>query len=220
MIGVRILAGPLRRSPVLDLLAESQRTDDAGRRAISLTRPALFSDGQEAAAWSSARMRLLQGRGPCASGVLPRRHGVAETSEDLALRPSVRLRLAARYFHRTLVLVLTSIGSHWLCMRQCLTCLRRTSNPRFCSRRCAAIKNNHLYPKRRPNGRCSRCRKPLTVHRGICDTCKARLEAWRVRNPNLSTLWTRRSRKFALDLIGLSLWWGEGTRNRNEHRNY
>lgn len=101
-------------------------------------------------------------------------------------------------------------------MRVCITCGRETANPKFCSRSCAAITNNHLYPRRRPTGKCSHCGKPLTIHRGICDICRARLRSWSRPAPAVDTLWQPGSRKFVLDLVGLALWWGEGSKNRQE----
>ena len=34
-------------------------------------------------------------------------------------------------------------------MTKCLTCNEDTSNPKFCSRSCAAIYNNKLFPKKK-----------------------------------------------------------------------
>lgn len=100
-------------------------------------------------------------------------------------------------------------------MPRCSTCLRLTRNPRYCSRRCAAIRNNHLFPKRHPSGRCKRCRKPLALNRRICTVCRSRMDAWRARgNPLLNMSLDADDRKFALDLIGLALWWAEGSKNR------
>ena len=99
-------------------------------------------------------------------------------------------------------------------MRRCYTCHKRTENPRFCSRRCAAITNNRLFPKRLPEGRCSRCAKPLTTHRGICDVCKARSNRWFVGSPVLGSVLRPENRMFVLDLVGLGLWWGEGRKDR------
>jgi len=101
-------------------------------------------------------------------------------------------------------------------MQHCLTCYKMTANPRFCSQSCAAKRNNHLFPKRKPTGRCNRCRKPLRLKRGICDICKARMSRWRIENRRLTESWTPWGRNFALDLVGLSLWWAEG--DKHYHR--
>src|SRR5262249_35210048 len=39
-----------------------------------------------------------------------------------------------------------------LATKKCETCGRPTSNPRFCSRSCAAVANNIASPKRKPEG--------------------------------------------------------------------
>src|SRR5262249_47822344 len=45
--------------------------------------------------------------------------------------------------------------------KKCETCGRPTSNPRFCSRSCAAVTNNAASPKRKPEGECRRCRTAI-----------------------------------------------------------
>ena len=99
-------------------------------------------------------------------------------------------------------------------MLRCRNCFRITKNPRYCSKRCAAIRNNHLFPKRRPRGKCNRCGKPLTVKRRICNMCRSRLEAWRTRLRPLPPSWDVQDRKFVLDVVGLALWWAEGDKSR------
>jgi len=99
---------------------------------------------------------------------------------------------------------------------RCLTCHRRTENPKFCSRRCAAVTNNRLFPKRLPKGHCSHCGKALTVHRGICDICRSRLTAWSRDALGERPIWERPDRSLVLDLVGLGLWWGEGRKDRHK----
>jgi len=50
----------------------------------------------------------------------------------------------------------------------CPVCGRETSNPTFCSRSCAAKRNNVLAPKRRPAGRCSTCGVPIPRRNKYC----------------------------------------------------
>ena len=49
---------------------------------------------------------------------------------------------------------------------RCETCGRPTSNPRFCSRSCAAVSNNAASPKRKPEGECQRCRTVVSRRAG------------------------------------------------------
>jgi|SRR5438067_407506 len=50
----------------------------------------------------------------------------------------------------------------------CPTCGAETRNPRFCSRTCAAKRNNVLAPKRRPEGRCFVCGTPVPKRTRFC----------------------------------------------------
>lgn len=56
-------------------------------------------------------------------------------------------------------------------MNSCLNCPRLTSNPRFCSRSCAATWNNRMVPKRNPEGICGTCDKPISKSRKYCSDC-------------------------------------------------
>lgn len=57
-------------------------------------------------------------------------------------------------------------------MTKCLTCNEDTSNPKFCSRSCAAIYNNKLFPKKkriRKLYKCIVCDVQMTNDRKYCD---------------------------------------------------
>lgn len=64
-------------------------------------------------------------------------------------------------------------------MRACLNCGSLTSNPKFCSRRCAAMMNNSLFPKRKRRVACQSCSKPVIVGQRLCDSCAKRLKRYR-----------------------------------------
>jgi predicted ATP-dependent serine protease len=51
----------------------------------------------------------------------------------------------------------------------CLNCNEINSNPKFCSRSCAASYNNKIFPKRKANYLCKTC---LTKIRKGCSYCK------------------------------------------------
>ncbi len=53
-------------------------------------------------------------------------------------------------------------------MSACPTCGRETNNPQFCSRSCAAKRNNVLAPKRRPEGKCFACGSPVPKRNKYC----------------------------------------------------
>ena len=53
-------------------------------------------------------------------------------------------------------------------MIKCLLCKKDTSNPKFCSRSCAASYNNKKDPKRKPEHKCLDCGKPITANRARC----------------------------------------------------
>ena len=61
--------------------------------------------------------------------------------------------------------------------RKCETCGRPTSNPRFCSRSCAAVTNNAASPKRKPEGECQRCRTAVSRSKRYCEACRAIVDA-------------------------------------------
>lgn len=56
-------------------------------------------------------------------------------------------------------------------MNICLHCNVETTNPRFCSRKCSAIYNNHKNPKRLKEHSCKKCRCPITCKRLYCFDC-------------------------------------------------
>lgn len=53
----------------------------------------------------------------------------------------------------------------------CLNCKKETTNPKYCSRSCAAKKNNILSPKRLPEGKCKLCNNPIKTSHNYCKTC-------------------------------------------------
>lgn len=56
---------------------------------------------------------------------------------------------------------------------KCLNCHRDTTNPKFCSRSCAASHNNKVSPKRSPEGYCKKCHKPISSGKSYCsDECR------------------------------------------------
>ena len=52
-------------------------------------------------------------------------------------------------------------------MKYCLQCGKNTNNPKFCSRSCAASKNNKV-PKRQLQNLCKKCEKPCLSSRTYC----------------------------------------------------
>ena len=58
-------------------------------------------------------------------------------------------------------------------MDKCLQCQNLTSNPKFCSRSCAAKYNNKLYPKRKLTRVCTQCPNQVTDYTSkLCTTCQ------------------------------------------------
>jgi hypothetical protein len=53
----------------------------------------------------------------------------------------------------------------------CLNCGGETTNPKFCSRNCAATYNNKLYPKRQRISSCSKCKAPVHSGHKFCSDC-------------------------------------------------
>lgn len=61
--------------------------------------------------------------------------------------------------------------------RACVNCGKETNNPRYCSRSCAAQKNNRTSPKRGPEGRCVDCGTAIPSNATRCAVCKAKAES-------------------------------------------
>lgn len=53
----------------------------------------------------------------------------------------------------------------------CLTCQSETSNPKFCSRSCAATHNNKSFPKRAQSRPCKICYSTVPSSRTYCKSC-------------------------------------------------
>jgi hypothetical protein len=56
-------------------------------------------------------------------------------------------------------------------MSNCIFCNEQTSNPKFCSRSCAAKYNNVLYPKRTTESRCKICNDKIWKGKTYCKHC-------------------------------------------------
>jgi hypothetical protein len=54
---------------------------------------------------------------------------------------------------------------------KCINCQFETSNPRFCSKSCAAKYNNVRYPKRSRMKICKLCKEKIASSRTYCDFC-------------------------------------------------
>lgn len=54
---------------------------------------------------------------------------------------------------------------------KCLHCDVETTNPKFCSRSCAAKYNNKIIPKRKPEGKCKLCGVVILSSRTYCAEC-------------------------------------------------
>jgi len=68
-------------------------------------------------------------------------------------------------------------------VRACTQCGKATSNPKFCSRSCAAIFNNTRFPKRsaeriRKQRYCERCGAATRYRRKFCAACKPNILKW------------------------------------------
>ncbi len=58
------------------------------------------------------------------------------------------------------------------CLRMlCLNCSKETTNPKFCSRSCAATINNKISPKRDKEHACKECSVPINGGRSYCALC-------------------------------------------------
>lgn len=57
-------------------------------------------------------------------------------------------------------------------MRNCSECGKETKNPKYCSSKCSAKRNNRERPKRKPTGSCKSCSEPLVVSLTYCKLCR------------------------------------------------
>lgn len=68
-------------------------------------------------------------------------------------------------------------------MRKCIECKTKTPNPKFCDRSCSAKYNNRKFPKRKPEGECKCCQKPISTPYTYCNKCwKIKRSAIRLRS--------------------------------------
>lgn len=70
-----------------------------------------------------------------------------------------------------------TIGSEVPAVGHCQTCGQPTSNPRFCSRSCAATANNAKAPKRKPEGECAKCWTAVSRSKKYCPSCQEAIAA-------------------------------------------
>lgn len=82
-------------------------------------------------------------------------------------------------------------------MNKCIVCSNPTTNPKFCSRSCAAKHNNTVTPKRKPEGKCSQCNAPVSTQKRYCDTCLEEIRVKQVRESQNIRRWTTVSGEWA-----------------------
>jgi hypothetical protein len=70
-----------------------------------------------------------------------------------------------------------TLGSEVPAVGHCQTCGQPTSNPRFCGRSCAATATNAKAPKRKPEGKCSRCWTAVSRSKKYCPSCQEAIVA-------------------------------------------
>ena len=71
-------------------------------------------------------------------------------------------------------------------MRNCDNCGKETSNPRFCSKSCSAVKTNKESPKRKITRTCSKCdRLVKSTKHTLCDE---HFDLWKLRFKNEYTI--------------------------------
>ena len=60
-------------------------------------------------------------------------------------------------------------------MNNCKYCGKETTNQKFCSRKCASIMNNAIFPKRKPvYNNCSLCSEQINRRQTYCKLCKTK----------------------------------------------
>lgn len=86
-------------------------------------------------------------------------------------------------------------------------CSVETSNPKFCSQKCAAKTNNIKFPKRKPEHKCKRCSKNVSAKKYYCsDECKIKYKE-------------ENSKKYEVELKILKKTLGEVKKTSSEHQN-
>lgn len=83
---------------------------------------------------------------------------------------------------------------------ECLNCQATTKNPRFCSKSCAAKYNNVKFPKRKVEGSCKTCKKPIKSSNVYCLPCRKEFLA----NPDITLgemIYTKHVRSAAFALV-------------------
>lgn len=68
--------------------------------------------------------------------------------------------------------------------KPCVVCNKETTNPKFCSRSCAATFNNKETPKRKPEGACQQCGTTLSRSKKLCLECNTRAKQEAERKSN------------------------------------
>ena len=63
------------------------------------------------------------------------------------------------------------LGITGVFMNKCINCDKETTNPKFCSSSCSATYNNKLVPRRKLEGNCVVCNKPITKKAKYCSDC-------------------------------------------------
>ena len=65
-------------------------------------------------------------------------------------------------------------------MNQCINCNKKTKNPKFCSRSCAAVYNNKRFPKRKKRRKyfCKICDLEVSYRQQYCKTCSPNYKDW------------------------------------------
>jgi hypothetical protein len=74
-------------------------------------------------------------------------------------------------------------------MTKCIVCSSPTTNPKFCSRSCAAKHNNTTAPKRKPEGKCLKCKSPITTKSRYCKACLEQLRVEQAREAENIRRW-------------------------------
>lgn len=58
----------------------------------------------------------------------------------------------------------------------------------FCSRSCAATHNNKKFPKRKLEGKCNKCKKPIAASKRLCHSCEKEIKEENLKNYSTKTI--------------------------------